>query len=235
MTEEQHEGDGLFICPMCQVKVSLPLFDVHYKECIDERKQRNEKYICDICGKSIVKTHRKEHMKMHIRNKSVKCQENNADTDLFYYCDQCGSRFTDRSAMRYHSKKEHEEVKYPCSECSQIFKTSRLRTTHIRIAHSTDDKYQCRHCKKRYGDVKQLQRHEISHTGPQFQCRHCEKKLANENNLLRHERMHIGEKPFACKICSAGFTSAPGLAQHKKGVHHIANRGGKTGWQRKKS
>ena len=154
--------------------------------------------------------------------------------DLFHYCDQCGQKFTAKETLKQHRSSEHENLTYPCPECPETFKTLALRRKHRNIAHSTEDKFLCKECGKRFGDVTGLQNHRKVHAEAQFQCRHCEKRLKSETALLAHERMHTGEKPFACKMCSACFTSSGRLSQHMKGVHQIAGkRGGKTGWWKK--
>ena len=229
---EGHDVNGLIQCPSCTEKVSLAMLEEHYKECVFPKKKMNKKIICDICGKSLTRLrHMRAHMKIHMRKEQGK--EYQEDSDLFYYCDQCGQKFMSYGGLFTH-RKTHDKVTYDCPECPETFIRPDYLKRHINKMHSTEEKYQCKHCNRRFDSVTRRNNHELSHSGPQFQCSHCEKKLSSEKNLLSHERMHTGEKPFACKICSSTFTSPARLAQHEKGVHHLAGkRGGKTGWYRK--
>ena len=103
---------------------------------------------------------------------------------------------------------------------------------HQRLEHSTDPKYACKFCGKRCLNTYEVKLHERWHQDPQFQCSTCAKTFKTKENLVAHEMYHTGERPFKCSVCGAGFTSSSNLGQHKKGVHKIAPRGGKTGWSR---
>ena len=101
---------------------------------------------------------------------------------------------------------------------------------------STDAKYQCKYCNKRFGSPGQARQHESLHEAPKFSCKHCGKKLKSEDTLKMHERYHTGEKPFECSECGAGFTGRGRLAQHMRGVHKLTGRGGgKPGWRKSKA
>ena len=71
------------------------------------------------------------------------------------------------------------------------------------------------------------------HEEAKFKCSFCDKMLKTKKSWQAHERQHTGEKPYTCPICGTGFTSISGRDQHKRGVHGIAPKGGKTGWYRK--
>ena len=102
---------------------------------------------------------------------------------------------------------------------------------HKRLVHSSDPKYACKFCGKRCLKESEVKLHERRHQD-KFQCSTCAKTFTTEGNLIAHERYHTGERPFKCSVCGVGFVSNSRLAQHKKGVHKIAARGGKTGWSK---
>ena len=59
----------------------------------------------------------------------------------------------------------------------------------------------CKHCDKKFTDLKNLRRHEIIHTSEKnFACKSCEKKFAVSDSLKRHERIHTGENPIHVNI-----------------------------------
>ena len=115
------------------------------------------------------------------------------------------------------------------------FKKYYMLSKHKNIVHSTDEKYQCKFCGKRLGNIKHRKIHELIHEDPKFQCKFCPKKVKTPLALKAHEMQHTGDLPFKCTVCDAGFVSIQSLTQHKRGVHKIAGpRGGKTGWWKSK-
>ena len=231
---EKHISTLDIDCPLCKKSCSHEEIDSHYKTCYRQRLKRNEKkdYVCNICGK-VLKSRSSFafHKKSHLRADGV--SDLQAGTTLYYYCEKCGSKFTGRKALNHHVRSVHNEEKYPCSKCPEVFKTHSILLKHKIVIHSKDEKYNCKHCGLRIGELSQLKAHERSHEDPKFKCRFCSKMIKSKTALESHERIHTGEKPFPCSICSAGFTSNSGLGQHMRGVHKIAARGGKLGWQKK--
>ena len=181
--------------------------------------------MCETCGKVYKsKVGYSCHIKMHLRKQS------NA-VDLYHHCDKCDKKFVKPDTLQHHIKSAHEDLEYKCSLCPMLFKTIGKLKAHTNIAHSTDEKYQCKHCGKRLGSLGNLMSHEFIHAEANLQCKFCPKKFKRPNNLQFHERHHTGEFPFKCTICNSAFVSGRALAQHTKGVHKVMGpRGGKTGW-----
>ena len=68
--EKEHPGVGSLIqCPSCKSRFSPPTLEQHYKDCITAkfRKEDNKRIICDICGKSMAKSVKWRHQKIHMR------------------------------------------------------------------------------------------------------------------------------------------------------------------------
>ena len=154
--------------------------------------------------------------------------------DLWHYCDKCGQRFASKQGLIRHVKIEHEGLKEPpakCPICLLSFKSGSTMRRHKVVEH--DKKFQCKTCGHCCGSNNDLIIHLTKHEDPKFQCSYCEKKMKTKKKLTEHERLHTGEKPFPCPMCSAAFASTSSLLQHKRGVHKIAPRGGRTDWYRK--
>ena len=69
-----------------------------------------------------------------------------------------------------------------------MFDSKQKLSTHSRVAHSTDKRYECKHCGQRCRSLGARKAHEMTHEGLQFQCRHCPKKVRTAENLKAHER-----------------------------------------------
>ena len=92
---------------------------------------------------------------------------------------------------------------------------------HINRHHSTDQRYQCQECSKRFGNAMELRNHMHKHDVARLECRYCRKMLKTELSLAAHEMEHRGEKPHVCDVCGKGFTLPSTLIGHKKQVHKI--------------
>ena len=221
-------------CPLCHKSFPHGEIDSHYKSCYRQKikKRKKKEHVCNICGK-VLKGYKgySSHRKTHLRADGV--SDLQAGTTLYYYCDKCGKKFVVRASLTHHVRSVHNEEKYPCSECSEVLKSHVLLRQHLIVSHSTDEKFNCRHCGIRFGTLWSVKVHERSHEDPKFKCKFCSKMIKSKTTLANHERIHTGEKPFPCSVCSAGFTSKSGLGQHMRGVHKIASHGGKLGWQKK--
>ena len=111
----------------------------------------------ETCGKVFKsKVGYSRHIKMHLREQS------NSD-DFYHHCDKCDKKFASSGGLQHHIKSAHEDFEYKCSSCPMVFKTINKLKAHKNIAHSTDEKYQCKHCGKRSGSIIHLKSHELIH------------------------------------------------------------------------
>ena len=157
-------------------------------------------------------------------------------------CEICGKRLKNLDAVKKHVTNFHEKGGYqnlpwfnkptPCPMCELTFGNYGQMQKHKTKVHFREkNQRQCQKCGVRFLSNHQLQAHMRRHEAPQFKCGFCSKMLVTRKTLEAHERAHKGEKPFPCSMCSAGFTSKNGIAQHMRGAHKVAGpRGGKGGW-----
>ena len=219
-------------CPCCNNSYPPKEIVHHYKVClkVHKSKQNNVRPImCKTC-KKVFKggTCYKSHMKTHMRSEGI--DESEAKVKLYHYCDKCGKRFNTKSLLIGHIRSVHDKIDYTCPECPMTCKTQDQLYNHRKLAHSTDERFNCKHCGKRFGQLCLARSHERSHEDPQLQCRFCSKLLKSERSLVAHERVHTGEKPFMCKICSTDFTSKGSLRQHEQYVHKVIGPKGGGSW-----
>ena len=240
---QDHEEVSSAKCPICEGEHPLENIESHYERCVKLKMRKRQlqsdkcEQVCDTCGKTITtKSGYRQHIQSHLRKGASKEEEESSEiANLYHYCDQCGKRFTKPYLLKMHIKSVHENVQYPCSSCPLIFADYFKLNRHKLQVHSTDEKYQCKYCGKRFGDVTTRKLHERVHEDPKFQCGYCEKKLKSKEALESHERYHTGERPFKCSICGTGFTGNERLLQHMSGAHKITGpKGRKAGWRKGK-
>ena len=238
---KDHKILDVALCPSCSKQHSLEEFEDHYKSCITIKIKKKyfasnkAEKICETCGKTLkTKNGYREHIKSHLREQGAG-EDDSSTNNLYHYCDKCSKRFTHPYYLKTHIKSVHENIQYPCTLCSSVFSTLFKLSRHKLEAHSTDDKYQCKYCGKRFGALTKRKIHEMVHEDPKFKCKYCEKKLKSQKSLEAHERYHTGERPFKCSICGTGFVKKDRLSQHMSGMHKITGpKGGKTGWRKNK-
>lgn len=235
MEQESHADAPYIICPSCDDTFPMMEVDAHYVECLASRPKHQPKklkaYQCSTCDKVLRgKQKYNIHIKTHLRAQGL--TEEEAKMSLYYYCDKCDKRFTQRYVLTDHMRSDHSNVKLKCPLCHLTFRKRTELSKHKIIAHSADTKYVCQFCEKRFRSEKTRITHERVHKEPEFQCHFCAKLLKSEEALEGHEKMHTGEKPFTCSICDTGFTSKKNIDQHMRGKHKVAGpKGGKPGWR----
>ena len=212
-THQVETNDTDVDCPSCKESIKVTDINTHYEHCSNSSPDGLE-IQCKACGKSFQQYNELVgHMKAHMRAEGVKVP------GLYHSCDKCDRRFTERARLNLHIRAEHDKILYTCSECPMTFKYKYKYYQHKNISHSSDKRYNCKHCGKRFGHLSQVRSHERIHEGPKFQCRFCSKMLRSEGNLVEHERLHMGEKPFVCEECGNGYASIKGLTQHQQYMH----------------
>ena len=226
-------------CAICKEEQNIHMdFVGHYKDCF--RKKRNDlskagrekyweklhasntyRFACDICEfqtnyrESIV-----NHKNMHERETN-KPEEN---SKFYKYCDQCGKRFLAKRSLLEHIKTVHlkESIFAPCDQCHETFNTKLLLRRHKNMVHSTDPKFNCPECGKRFASCSDVARHLSSHTGSsRCICKECGANVAKEK-MKAHERIHSGERPFPCTLCEMKFISSSTLSGHLRQKHNTS-------------
>ncbi|XP_039464174.1 zinc finger protein 678-like isoform X3 [Oreochromis aureus] len=81
-------------------------------------------------------------------------------------------------------------------------------------------KHRCQQCQKAFHNLKQLRRHQRSHTEERlYSCDQCEKTYKTVQTLNVHKKTHSGEKPHMCEECGSEFISLGSLSTHIQRYH----------------
>ena len=226
MQEEGHQEEHFAGCPLCEELIPIQELEPHYVTCVSAnlRQQYVARQVCPTCGKQVRKRVFRAHMKSHLCKLEPSAEE--SKTTLQHYCDQCEKCYASKGALTDHIKAEHEGIVITCQLCPEKFKTRNELWQHKNLQHSTDERFNCKYCGKRYGSTSELRRHMRTHQDPTFSCKHCDKKFVYKAGLSGHERTHTGEKPYTCPVESCGkrWVSGTALAKHKRQVHNIFAR-----------
>lgn len=128
-----------------------------------------------------------------------------------YVCGKCDRGFVNRVHLVAH-KDTHKTGKFNCDFCAKHFDTRRKKTTHERIKHTLQSKYEkCGYCKMSFQNAAQRNNHELRTHRKQitdFKCTACDKSYARQRSLREHiKRVHLVHRPYKCTVqgCEKSF------------------------------
>ncbi|KAL4241092.1 hypothetical protein ACF0H5_001870 [Mactra antiquata] len=83
---------------------------------------------------------------------------------------------------------------------------------------SEKDWVKCPMCPDKFLTVEALQFHitNVNHAAKKYQCDLCGRKFGQLRDMERHRRIHTGERPFQCDICQKSFSRKDNLKSHRK-------------------
>ena len=218
-------------------------------------------FSCSLCNKSFSKIKSvKKHLVIHKGPKKAKpqCEICNKEFsnlmvlkdhinihtgDRPYQCEDCGTSYQTRHALKSHlsrgcsCKVDGESVK--CSFCPKVV-NKHLMKAHLRNFHNDDDKpYQCHLCSWRFKIRGHLNRHLKSHEkgtiqygigyqknilkngernsgrGREYKCEDCGKVYNELRYLRRHMVIHSGARDHKCRFCHKRYRYISNLQRHE--------------------
>ena len=127
----------------------------------------------------------------------------------------CKLKAASRSKVRDHQVKTHALKKFPCAQCTKMFKTRYALNEHTKSMHDEAKRYTCSMCGKQYYNKGSLELHERQHRKEKpFHCE-CGKSYRTADQLKVHQMDHTGERPFVCEQCGFRTKTKRDLKVHQ--------------------
>ncbi|XP_069464366.1 GDNF-inducible zinc finger protein 1 isoform X2 [Ambystoma mexicanum] len=155
-------------------------------------------------------------------DKSLTKPEDEKKKDGNFKCGTCNKEFLYEKSFLKHNKNRHgvlTEVVYRCDTCTQTFANRCNLRSHQRHVHSSERRFPCELCGKKFKRKKDIKRHILQvHEGggERHFCQVCGKGLSSKTALRLHERTHTGDRPYGCTQCEARFSQPSALKTHMR-------------------
>ncbi|XP_060606719.1 uncharacterized protein LOC132759009 [Ruditapes philippinarum] len=80
------------------------------------------------------------------------------------------------------------------------------------------DWVKCPLCPDKFLTVEALQYHikNVNHVAKRYECDLCKRKFSQLRDMERHRRIHTGERPFTCDVCNKSFSRKDNLKSHAR-------------------
>ena len=150
----------------------------------------------------------------------------NTHTGFRYKCGEptCKKVFSSTKNRDFHYRNVHLAIKrFTCSveKCNHQENDYGKMRVHMYEAHGIGEECRCKHCDKKFGNFRVLERHEQScQTEKDKKCPVCRKGYKSRERLISHmEAQHGDTELMMCEKCGGIFTTQESLrvhqAQHK--------------------
>ncbi|KPJ17511.1 Zinc finger protein 160 [Papilio machaon] len=237
----QHEGVRAHRCVQCPAALATRNSLNKHVRAVHAGARPPARHVCDTCGRAFRgKSVLMNHVRTHTGEKPFSCAE-------------CGRRFTQRTAMRTHTRLVHLKVRrnakvsvytdrhvstctlYSCAECGRRFTQRTAMRTHTRLVHLKV---------RRNAKVSVYTDRHVS-TCTLYSCAECGRRFTQRTAMRTHTRLvhlkvrrnakvsvytdrHVSTCTlYSCAECGRRFTQRTAMRTHTRLVHLKVRRNAK--------
>lgn len=175
--------------------------------------QARKRIQCDLCERTFST---KPGLKFHLKRNHSSYEK--------VSCVFCTKTYSTKNNLLFHIRSHIGEKTEVCEICSKEFCSKTEKNLHVRI-HLGEKPHRCNVCAKPFTSTSNLRQHKLIHLAKvsmPYSCIFCGKRFIQLSRLCDRIVRKIGEKAFACGICSIEFSSKNSFQQH-----HLVHQPGK--------
>ncbi|CAG9861712.1 unnamed protein product [Phyllotreta striolata] len=186
-TDDTTENDStkIFNCSCMYLTTSETLFTEHKSKCRHNKLHLRCPHCPHITNKSYA-------LSKHINTMHTKA--------IWYHCETCSYRSTDKSSLRRHVRKNHEahpdkerDNLYQCGICAAIIASKPNFNRHMVKHEETALSYDCEFCSYNTKDRSNFRKHVFTHSPVALQCPSCPYSNVSPYQLRTHiKKFHDG-------------------------------------------
>ena len=147
-------------------------------------------------------------------------------TDNSKNCEYCSRRIppTRFSAHQKSCKsvfvEKYSNNKFQCKGCKRSYNSGFSLQRHWQSIHQKIKDFACKKCSETFNNSRSLEEHTFSkHLGINVACNFCSKEYVTKQTLLRHIKNVHNEVKLDCDQCDKKFTRLEYLKRHKISCH----------------
>ena len=123
---------------------------------------------------------------MHMRETGITQDE--VKLKLYHSCDVCQKYYASKVGVKRHKLRVHDNIsdQVTCDTCGKNYVNKELLKQHTERTHSSNPKFVCELCDRRFGNNYHLKRHMNIHTAIMLPCPLCSRLFKRKDGLEAH-------------------------------------------------
>ncbi|XP_072383248.1 uncharacterized protein [Diabrotica undecimpunctata] len=178
----EHNITKIYNCACMYLTTSQSLFNEHKTKCQMSKIGSKQMFKCPHCTHV---TNRPYAINKHINTMHTK--------SVWFMCETCNYKSTDKSCLRRHVRKNHENPdpikQYPCHICDMVITNKYNFRRHL-LKHDEAISYDCEFCSYNCKDKSNFRKHLFTHSPKLLPCSFCAYNHVSPYQLRNHLKKH---------------------------------------------